>query len=362
MRISRVALSIATSAVVVAGLAGCAANESSAPETTAVSTLTGTLNGAGASSQGSAQEAWIAGFQTSNPGVTINYDPSGSGAGRKAFISGGAQFAGSDSALSDEELASTFALCATGTPGINIPVYVSPIAVVYNVAGVTDLNLDADTLAKIFAGAITTWNDPAIAALNPQAKLPAATITAVHRSDDSGTTKNFTDYLFQAAPSAWTNKAAGVWPFTSGEGANGTSGVIDAVTNGTNTIGYADLSKAGKLSVANIKVGNDFVAPSADGAANALAASEQVKGRSSGDLSFKINRTSTDATTYPLILVSYLITCQTYLDPAIGTLVNAYASYLVSPEGQQVAAEAAGAAPLTGDVETAAAATAASIK
>lgn len=362
MRSTRVALSIATSLVVVAGLAGCAANESEAPATATVSSLTGTLNGAGASSQGSAQEAWVAGFQTTNPGVTINYDPSGSGAGRKAFISGGAQFAGSDSALSDEELGSTFALCAVGTPGINIPVYVSPIAVVYNVDGVSELNLDADTIAKIFAGTITTWNDPAIVALNPKAKLPSAPITAVHRSDDSGTTKNFTDYLFQAAPKSWTNKAAGVWPFTTGEGANGTSGVIDAVSNGSNTIGYADLSKAGKLGIVNVKVGDKFVAPNAEGAANALASSEQVKGRAAGDLTFKLNRTSTDPTTYPIVLVSYLLTCQTYQDPAIGALVNAYASYIVSPEGQAVAAEAAGAAPLTGDVETAAAATAASIK
>lgn len=361
MRTSRVALSIATSLVVVASLAGCAANESTAPETS-VSSLTGTLNGAGASSQGSAQEAWVAGFQTSNPDVTINYDPSGSGAGRKAFIAGGVQFAGSDSALTDEELGSTFALCATGTPGINIPVYVSPIAVVYNVAGVTELNLDADTLAKIFAGTITTWNDPAIVALNPKATLPAASITAVHRSDDSGTTKNFTDYLYQVAPNSWTNKSAGIWPLTSGEGANGTSGVIDAVSNGSNTIGYADLSKAGKLSVANIKVGSSFVAPSAEGAANTLAASEQVTGRSSGDLTFTLNRTTTDSANYPLLLVSYLITCQEYKDAAIGTLVNAYASYLVSPEGQQIAADAAGAAPLTGEVETAAAATAAAIK
>lgn len=360
MRSTRVGITIATSMLVVAALAGCASNESAAPVTT--SSLTGTLNGAGSSAQGAAQEAWIAGFQSTNPGVTINYDPSGSGAGRTNFISGAVQFAGSDSALSDDELGQTFVACATGTPGINIPAYISPIAVVYNVAGVTDLNLDADTLGKIFAGTITTWNDPAIVALNPKAKLPAAPITAVHRSDKSGTTKNFTDYLFQAAPKSWTNKAADTWPVSNGEGANGTSGVIDAVTNGTNTIGYADLSKAGKLSVANIKVGDKFVAPTAEGAANALAASEKVTGRAANDMSFKLNRTTTDSANYPLVLVSYLITCETYKDAAVGTLVQAYASYIVSDAGQQAAAQAAGSAPLTGEVATSAQAVAASIK
>ncbi|MFM6973989.1 MAG: phosphate ABC transporter substrate-binding protein PstS [Agromyces sp.] len=361
MRASRLTLTIATSLVALTALAGCAANEGGSSSVT-TSSLTGTLNGAGSSAQGAAQEAWIAGFQVSNPGVTINYDPSGSGAGRKAFISGGAQFAGSDSALSDDELAAGFALCAAGTSAIDIPVYVSPIAVVFNVPGVTELNLDADTLGKIFAGAITTWNDPAIVALNPDAKLPAANISAVHRSDDSGTTKNFTDYLSKAAPEAWTNKADGNWPLQNGEGANGTSGMIDAVTNGTNTIGYADLSKAGKLGVANIKVGDTFVAPNAVGAANALNDAELVSGRADNDLAFKLNRTTTNAEVYPIVLVSYLIACQQYQDPTIGALVNAFASYLVSADGQQVAASAAGSAALTGDVEAKAAAAAASIK
>lgn len=360
MRATRVGISIATSLLVVAALAGCAGNESSASQTTA-STLSGKLSGAGASSMGAAQDSWIAGFQTSNPGVTINYDPSGSGAGRTSFISGAVQFAGSDSALSDEELAGSFALCATGTPGINIPVYNSPIAVVYNVAGVTELNLDADTLAKIFAGQITTWNDPAIAALNPKAKLPGDNISVVVRSDKSGTTKNFTDYLAQAAPKSWTAKATDAQlPF--GGGASGTSGVIDTVSKGTGTIGYADLSKAGKLSVANIKVGDTFVAPTAEGAANALAASEKVSGRSSNDLSFKLNRTTTDPKNYPLLLVSYLITCHEYKDAAVGSLVNAYASYIVSEAGQQAAAEGAGSAPLTGEVAAQSQAVAASIK
>jgi phosphate transport system substrate-binding protein len=149
----------------VLALSSCAANESAAPSDSgeeSTSTLSGTLSGAGASSQGSAQEAWIASFQTSNPDVTINYDPSGSGAGREAFIAGGVSWAGSDSALNDDELAGEFAACAPDTKAIDLPTYISPIAVVFNVEGVDELNLDAATLAKIFKGDITSWDDPAI--------------------------------------------------------------------------------------------------------------------------------------------------------------------------------------------------------
>ncbi|MBU6265483.1 MAG: phosphate ABC transporter substrate-binding protein PstS, partial [Actinomycetales bacterium] len=254
-RFGRPMAAIAVAATAAIALSSCAANEAAAPEAT-VSTLAGNLVGAGASSQGSAQEVWIAAFQTGNPDVTITYDPSGSGAGRETFIAGGSNFAGSDSYLKDEELAKTFAACAAGTTPFEVPAYISPIAVIYNVDGVTDLNLDASTIAKIFSGAITTWNDPAIVALNPKAKLPATAITPVHRSDDSGTSKNFSDYLFQTAKADWAiEKPADTFPFQTGEGAQGTSGVVDAVKNGTGTIGYADASKAGKLGVANIKVG-----------------------------------------------------------------------------------------------------------
>lgn len=350
MRSTRVGISLATSLLVVAALAGCASNESSAPADS-VSTLSGTLNGAGASSQATAQTAWVAGFQQSNPGVTINYDPTGSGAGRKSFVAGAVAFAGSDAAMTDAELQTANPMCATGTSAIDLPAYISPIAVAFNVPGVTSLNLDADTLAKIFSGAITTWNDPAIVALNPKASLPAATITAVHRSDNSGTTTNFTDYLAKAAPSNWTNKAGGDWPATlGGEGANGTSGVVDAISNGSNTIGYVDFSKLGKLNAVSIKVGTSFVAPSAAGAAQLVANSQLVEGRSANDFSFSLNRTTSSADEYPLVLVSYLVVCQDYKDAATAELVAAYAQYIVSDAGQQAAAEAAGSAPLTGEL------------
>ena len=340
-----------TAAIVLAAstalsLTACAANESAAPEAT-VSSLTGTLVGAGASSQGSAQEAWIAGFQTANPGVTITYDPTGSGAGREAFIAGGTDFAGSDSFLKDEELAKTFAACAPGTAPFEVPAYISPIAVIFNVDGVDELNLDASTIAKIFTGSITTWNDPAIVALNPKAELPATAITPVHRSDDSGTTKNFSDYLFQTAKADWAiEKPADTFPFQTGEGAQGTSGVVDAVKNGTGTIGYADASKAGKLGVANIKVGNKFIGYTPEAAAAVVAESKPVDGRAKTDMAISINRTTTDETHYPIVLVSYLIGCNEYAKAGVADLVKPYFTYILSPEGQAVSATSAGSAPL----------------
>jgi phosphate transport system substrate-binding protein len=342
----------ALGAIALAGafaLSSCAANEAPAGDGPA-NGLSGTLVGAGASSQGSAQEAWIAAFQTANPGVNITYDPSGSGAGRETFIAGGSAWAGSDSALSDDELAGTFGACVDGATAWDIPTYISPIAIIFNVDGVDDLNLDAETLARIFTGDITTWNDPAIAALNEGTALPDATVTAVHRSDDSGTTKNFSDYLNKLVPEIWDQKPADPFPYQAGEGAQGTSGVVDAVTNGVNTIGYADASKAGSLGVAKIKVGDEFVAYSPQAAAAVVAESPLVEGRDANDIAFSLNRNTTDPTHYPLVLVSYSIVCSEYQDAAQGELVKAYISYITSAEGQQVAAASAGAAPLSADL------------
>jgi phosphate transport system substrate-binding protein len=331
-------------------LASCAANEGGTDEPTE-STLSGNLVGAGSSAQGSAQEAWIAAFQEANPDVTITYDPTGSGAGRETFIAGGSDWAGSDSALNDDELAGEFGSCAPDTAAIDIPTYISPIAVIFNLDGVDELNLDAATIAKIFKGDITNWNDPAIAALNDGTTFPDLAITAVHRSDDSGTTKNFTDYLNKVAPEVWDQKAADPFPYQSGEGAQGTSGVVDAVKNGTGTIGYADASKAGSLGIAKIKVGDEFVTYTPEAAAAVVADSPLVEGRADGDLAFALDRLTTDPSHYPLVLVSYSIVCTEYADAAKGELVKAYVSYITSADGQAVAAESAGAAPLSEDLQ-----------
>jgi len=340
-------------AIAIAGtilLSSCAANEG-APTTDGseapVSELSGTIDGSGASSQGSAQEAWIAAFQTANPDVTINYDPAGSGAGREAFIAGGVSFAGTDSALKQEEIDGGFAACVPDTGYIQVPAYISPIAVIFNVEGVDELNLDAATIAGIFKGTITTWDDAAIAALNEGVTLPSAPITAVHRSDDSGTTKNFTDYLNKVAPEVWDAPAADPFPYTTGEAAQGTSGVVDAVTNGTNTIGYADASKAGDLGVVAVKVGDEFVQPSAEGAAAVVAESPAGDTAGDTDLSIKLDRLTTDPSHYPVVLVSYLVTCTEFVDADVAPAVKAYFQYVTGADGQAEAASAAGSAPLS---------------
>jgi phosphate transport system substrate-binding protein len=335
-------------------LSACGAgNESSADtgsgSSSGDSSLSGTLNGAGSSAQEAAQGAWTAGFQSSNPDATVNYDPSGSGAGVEQFLAGAVNFAGSDAYLDDTQLADSKKPC--GDTAIEVPSYISPIALIFNVDGVDELNLSPDTAAQIFAGKITTWDDPAIKSENPDASLPSDRITAVHRSDDSGTTKNFTDWLHQTAPDVWTADAGETWPFKSGEAAEGTSGVVEAVTNGKGTIGYADASQAGDLGTANIKVGSDYVGPTADAAAKAAEVSKPVAGRADNDLALDIDRTTTEAGAYPLVLVSYVMACPTYDDAETADLVKGYLGYVVSSDGQAKAAQAAGSAPLPSSLE-----------
>jgi phosphate transport system substrate-binding protein len=333
----------AVAVLLIATLSSCAVNE--AGDTP--SDLSGTIDGAGSSAQGSVQETWISSFQRNNAFVTVNYDPSGSGAGREAFLAGGVDFAGSDSALNEDELAGEFLACVPGTRAIDLPVYISPIAIVFNVDGVDSLNLDAETLARIFSQDIDSWDDPAIAALNSGVRLPASRITAVHRSDDSGTTKNFVDYLYQTAPRVWEFEPKDAFPVRGGEAAQGNSGVISAVRNGTNTIGYADASKVDGLDVASLKVGGEFVQYTAEAAAAIVDASLGVAGREPNDLAITIDRTSTAPGVYPLVLLSYLIVCQEYLDPEAAELVREYVTYVSSPKGQADAARAAGSAPIS---------------
>jgi phosphate transport system substrate-binding protein len=310
--------------------------------------LSGELAVGGASSQEAAQNAWIVGFGELAPDVTVTYDPVGSGGGRENFISGGYAFAGSDAYLTDDEGELTAATENCGGDPIEVPNYVSPIAIIYNVEGVDDLQLSPEALAGIFAGSITTWDDPAIAETNPDADLPSDPINAVHRSDESGTTENFTDYLDAVAGDTWTEGVVETWPSSAGgEGAKGTSGVVKVVTDSTNTIGYADASQAGELSQALIGVGEEFVAPSADAAASVLDVSPRVEGRPEVDMAFDLDHATTEAGVYPIVLTSYLLACQQYDDENTAALVKGYLSYVLSEDGQTFAAEEAGSAPLS---------------
>ena len=308
--------------------------------------LSGSLAGAGASSQQAAMQGWTAGYSSVQPGVTVNYDPVGSGGGREQFVSGGTDFAGSDAALDEEELAAAQERCAGGEV-FELPNYISPIAVVHNLEGVEDLNLSPEVVAGIFDQKITTWNDPAIAADNPGVSLPDLAITPVNRSDESGTTENFTEYLAAAAAGAWPHEPDGNWPVAGGEAAQGTSGVVSAVSGGNGTIGYADLSQAGDLGVANIGVGEEFVTPTPEAAAAVVENSERLEGRGEYDFAIELARDTAESGSYPIVLVSYHIGCVTYDDAEKAGLVADFMGYVISEEGQQAAAEAAGSAPIS---------------
>ncbi|WP_114853576.1 phosphate ABC transporter substrate-binding protein PstS [Brachybacterium sp. YJGR34] len=312
--------------------------------------LTGNLAGSGASSTQNAQTAWTETFMglvgAEGGDLTVTYDPTGSGTGREQFLNGEVKFAGSDAALGEEELEASTEVC-NGEQAVDLPLYISPIAVVFNIEGVDSLNLTPEVIGGIFAGDITNWNDPAIAESNPDAELPDLDIVPVHRSDDSGTTENFTEYLSETAPDAWTHGPIETWPIPGGQSGDGTSGLISTVEGGNGTIGYADASQAGNLGVAAIQVGEEFVEYSADAAAKAVDVSPRAEGRAENDIVFELDRTTTEEGVYPIVLVSYLVVCGSYSDAAEGEAVKSYASYITSQEGQQLSAEMAGSAPLT---------------
>ncbi|MEA5155158.1 phosphate ABC transporter substrate-binding protein PstS [Raineyella sp.] len=365
MKISRVGASVAAATALVLGLSAC--STSAQPGASASKTagdLTGTLSGGGSSAQESAVTAWIDGFKKAQPGVTVQYNPVGSGSGRTGFLNGQYLFAGSDAALKSDEWEKSKAIC--GTDGaFSVPAYISPIAVAYNLPSVKqNIQMDAATIAKIFAGRITTWNDPAIADQNPGVALPNTKITVVHRADDSGTTQNFTDYLSQAAPDAWPDKAAQTWPakYTGQESAQQTTGVVSLAQSTEGAIVYADASAIGSLGTVAVKVGDSYVKYSPEAAARTVAAAKKVGGQAPQDMAVKIDRTSKDATAYPIVLLSYHIYCTTYKDQATADRVKAFGTYALSAEGQQAAADAAGSAPLSGDTEKEALAAIASIK
>jgi len=327
------------------GVAACGSDDS-ADGSGDSSSLSGEIAGAGASSQEAAMNGWIVAFQEDNPDVNISYDPVGSGGGREQFIAGGTSFGGTDSAMDEGELKDAAKRCEPGEY-IEIPVYISPIAVAYNLEGVDEVNLSPSTLAKVMSGKIESWDDPAIAADNPDAELPDTRITVVHRSDESGTTENFADYLSQAAPKDWTYEVDGYWPVKGGEAAQGTSGVISAIKAGSGTIGYADLSQVGDLGTVNVKVGDEYTSPSPEAAAQIVDVSERVKGDGQYVFAYELARDTTAEGIYPISLVSYEMACTSYDSEEEAALVKAFYSFIISPEGQDAAASAAGSAPIS---------------
>ncbi|MDJ1114959.1 phosphate ABC transporter substrate-binding protein PstS [Microbacterium dauci] len=358
MKLNRIARLGAVAAVAALSLTACAANEpgntGGGEPSEGVSTLSGTVNATGASSQGAAQQAWTAAFQDAHGGVTINYQPTGSGTGRDNFLAGSSQFIGSDRAFNAEELAAGgFNTCATDEI-VEVPAYISPVAVVFNLEGVEELNLTPDLIGDIFNEKIEKWNDPAIAEINEGVELPDLAITPVFRGDASGTTGTFTAYLASVAPEAWPYEDADEWPVstTRSEAAQQTSGVEAAVNAGEGTIGYIDASRVGELGSAAVQVGEEFVPFSAEAAAALVSGSPLEEGRGDGDLVFDIDPAAAPAGAYPIALVSYLIGCVQYEDAAVADVVRSYFEYVVSAEGQDAANAEAGSAPLSDEIRT----------
>ena len=349
--------------VMLASVAACGDNtaattdNSSSSDSTSKSTpISGNFSGAGASSQQAAVEAWIAGFQGTNPEAKIAYNPSGSGAGVQTFLTGATAWAGSDKALADDEVEQSKSVCTEGT-AFDVPVYISPIAVVFNLKGVSDagkhINMDAATIAKIFDGKITKWNDPAIADQNKDLKLPDTAITVVHRSDKSGTTQNFVSYFKDVTPDNWTYDLSENWPNEVGQGAKGTSGVISTVKQADGTIGYADFSQVGDLGTVAVKVGDKYNEISAEAGSKVIGDSKQddtVKG--DNRIVIKINHATEAEGAYPIVLVSYDIVCPAYKDTKQAEFAKAWLTYMTSDEGQKAAQDAAGTAPLPSSLKS----------
>jgi len=290
-----------------------------------------TLSGGGSTFQATLVQEWIKQYRSLAPGVTVNYQPIGSGAGIQQLTSKTVDFAGSDVPLKDSEVA------ATGGPGavVQVPWTAGGVAVGYNLPGVAGLRLTAEALAGIFAGRITRWNDAAIKVENPSASLPASGIQVVHRSDGSGTTQVFTDYLKVAAPAEWTFPSGKDWPAgTAGTGAKGSDGVTAAVKQSVGAIGYAEPSypKQAGLGIATIRnEAGRYVGPDAKAVSAALAAASV---NPDGTLRLNFAPVSPDA--YPISSTSYLLFYRSGSDPAKDAALKHFVAWALTV-GQEFA-------------------------
>ncbi|KAB1139819.1 phosphate ABC transporter substrate-binding protein PstS [Streptomyces luteolifulvus] len=326
---------------------------SSASATTGASSIKcddakGQLLADGSSAQKNAIDAWVKQFTAACKGVQINYKGGGSGAGVTAFTQGQVAFAGSDSALKPEEVTASKSVCSGGQ-GVDLPMVGGPIAVGYNVAGVDNLVLDASTVAKIFNNQITNWNDEAIKKLNPDAKLPDLKIQAFHRSDESGTTDNFTKYLIATAKKDFPYEGGKAWQAKGGQSASGSSGVAQQVKETNGAIGYFELSYVGDgVNAASIDTGASApVEATVDNATKAIADAKVVG--TGQDLALELNYATKAEGAYPMVLVTYEIVCDKGNKADTLPATKAFLRYIASEEGQQILADAK-YAPIPADI------------
>jgi phosphate transport system substrate-binding protein len=356
--IKRLVQVAAVAAIGVMGLAACGSDPAPAGTTGGSSTGGGAASASGASlacpsgklqAEGSTAQAnaitqAIANYQSAcNNKASIEYNPTGSGAGIQNFTGGLDDFAGSDAALDDTEAAAAAKRC-NGNPAWNLPMVAGPVALVYNLDGVDKLVLTPKVAAEIFTGKITKWNDPQIADLNSGASLPSDNITVFFRSDESGTTQNVETFLKEAGEGAWTKEPSKSWAGV-GEGKNKSSGIAQAIASTKNSISYDEWSyaKNSQLSMAQIDNGSGPVELTAENVGNAVSGAKVIgKGN---DLKLQLQYSGTKAGAYPLLLVTYEIVCSKGLDADKTKLEKDFLGYMAS-EQNQASLEQLGYAPL----------------
>ncbi|HXC82921.1 MAG TPA: phosphate ABC transporter substrate-binding protein PstS [Trebonia sp.] len=305
---------------VVAAAVALAACSSSSPSSSSAS---GTINASGSSFQNTFQQAAISAFKSVDSGITVNYASVGSGTGRSNLAAGTVLMAGSDSPIPSSDL-STF----KGKTVLYFPVVIGPISLAYNLPGIATLKLSPTVIAKIFQGQITTWNDPAITALNPGVTLPSTAITTAVRSDSSGTTQNFTLFLQNAAPSVWTLGSSSTikWPSTARAGAQN-GGVASIVKSTSGAIGYVDYTDAVASGLKSAEVQNkagDFVAPTA-----AAASTDAADATIASNLTFEAAWASSNAAAYPVTYQSWDLVYAKQPNANDATILKAYLGYLL---------------------------------
>jgi phosphate transport system substrate-binding protein len=345
--VSVVALALVLGACSSSGSSSTASggSSSSAPaggSSSSSASLTGTLNASGSTFQLTFQQEAIAGFKSVQPSITVNYGGGGSGKGRTDLAGGTVNFAGSDSPIPAKEAAGF-----TGKTILYFPVIIGPITMAYNLSGVSNLKLSPATIAGIFSGKIKTWNDPAIKADNSGVSLPSTPITLAVRSDSSGTTQNFTLFLQDAAPSAWTLGSSSTikWP-SSARAAAGNPGVAQVFKSTPGAIGYVDYAtaKASGLTFASIKnKDGSFVAPSP---ASATAAATSVTPKS--DLTFAAVWQG-GASAYPITYQSWDLVNAKQPNANDAAMLKAYLTYLLG-DGQKLLSQI-GLAPLPSSLD-----------
>lgn len=345
-------LSVSTRAIGVAaaatlGLAACGSNNNTpgggtASGSASASCASGTISGQGSTFQQNMQKQWISDYTGQCNGAQVNYEGTGSGAGIAQFGSGTVDFAGSDVTMKSDEQAKADSRC--GGKALTVPITAGGVAVIYNLQGVSSLNLSAKTLAGIFGGTITKWDDPAIKADNPGTNLPSTAIRAYHRADGSGTTSVLSSFLAATAGSAWKLGTGKTLNWTSGQAAKGSDGVTAGVKQTNGGITYAEVSFAQQNSLPTAKI------KGTSGSYTELTGANVSKAIGTG---FTVTGTGNDVTGtldftkmqgYPISTVSYAIVCQKYSDAAKAKLLTAYFTYAVTG-GQQVAGQL-GFAPL----------------